>query len=133
MALSAHEIQLNRIAQGMMPVKEGVAWFEGLSPDDQRAVLRTLAFMTEQAHPHSAEVPVAIEEAGLKATFTPCVIVLRARLPEKGCVRLPSLPRHEWSKSFRLMLALFTLADRRRWKISCQNGCMHPWHNLPSQ
>jgi hypothetical protein len=130
MALSSTELQLNRIAQGLLPISEGIAWFDALAQDEQEAVLRTLAYITSQSHPLANEVEPAMAQAGLKSTFTPCVVVLKAPLPEKGCQRLPGLPRDEWLKSFRLMIALFALADRRRRETSCRNGCTHDWHNL---
>jgi len=130
MALTGHELQLNRIAQGLVSVPEGIAWFEALAPDEQQSVLRILAYITSQSHPLSAEVEVAIGQALLKPTLTPCVMVLKAPLPETGCQKLPALPSDEWVKSFRLMIALFSLADRRRRETSCRSGCTHEWHNL---
>lgn len=130
MALTSTEVRLNRIAQGSVPVKEGIEWFDALARDEQQSVLRTLAYITSQSHPLAKEVEPAISQAGLKLTFTPCIMVLKAPLPEKGCQRLPDLPPDEWSKSFRLMVALFALADRRRRETSCRNGCTHDWHNL---
>ena len=131
MALSSTELQLNRIAQNLVPVKEGIEWFVALAQEEQRSVLSALAYITSQSHPLASEVEPAIAEAGLKPTFTPCVMVLKAPRPEKGCQRLPGLPPDEWVKSFRLMIALFALADRRRRETSCRNGCTHDWHNLP--
>jgi hypothetical protein len=130
MALSGTELQLNRIAQGMVSVPDGVSWFEALAQQEQQVVLRTLAYITSQSHPLPAEVEPAIAQARLKPTFTPCVMVRKAPLPEKGCQSLPGLPSDEWVKSFRLMIALFTLADRRRRETWCRNGCDHDWHNL---
>ena len=130
MALSEIELQLNRIAQGSVSVPDGVSWFEGVTQDQQQSVLRTLAYITSQSHPLAAEVDAAIAQAGLKPTFTPCVMVRKAPIPEKGCLALSGLPPEEWVKSFRLMVALFTLADRRRREISCRSGCTHEWHNL---
>ena len=78
MALSPTELQLNRIAQGLVPVKEGIEWFVALAQEEQRSVLRALAYITSQSHPLANEVEPAIAEAGLKPTFTPCVMVLKA-------------------------------------------------------
>jgi len=130
MSLTPYELQLNRIAQDLISVADGVAWFQGLGSDEKRSVLRVLQHITNQAHPLKSEVEPAITQAGLKPTFTPCVIVLKAETPEKGFAKLPTLPQDEWVKSFRLLMALFTLADRRRRESVCRNGCSHEWHNL---
>jgi hypothetical protein len=127
--LTPHELQLNRIAQGLIPLAEGTAWFEGLGSEEQRAVLRVLVLITGQAHPLKSEVEPAIKQAQLKPTFTPCVMVSKAPIPEKG-FNFGNLPPHEWVKTFRLLIALFSIADRRRRETSCRNGCTHAWHHL---
>ena len=128
--LTPHELQLNRIAQGLVPVAEGIAWFEGLGSDEQDAVLRVLVLITVQAHPLKSEVEPAIREAKLKPTFTPCVMVSKAPIPKKGFHKFGNLPPQEWVKTFRLLIALFSIADRRRRETSCRNGCSHAWHHL---
>jgi len=65
MALSSTELQLNRIAQGLLPISEGIAWFDALAQDEQEAVLRTLAYITSQSHPLANEVEPAMAQAGL--------------------------------------------------------------------
>ncbi|MDX3531055.1 DUF5958 family protein [Streptomyces sp. ID05-39B] len=51
----------------------------------------------------------------------------------RGCRRLgtEALPAYELTKSFRLLVALFTIADTRRRTLYCAGGCGHAWHNLP--
>ena len=127
--LTPHELQLNRIAQGLIPASEGIAWFEGLGSDEQQAVLRLLVLITVQAHPLKSEVEPAISQAKLKPTFTPCVMVSKAEIPERG-FNFGNLPPHEWTKTFRLLIALFSIADRRRRETTCRNGCSHAWHHL---
>jgi len=127
--LTPHELHLNRIAQGLIPASEGIAWFEGLGSDEQQAVLRLLVLITVQAHPLKSEVEPAISQAKLKPTFTPCVMVSKAEIPERG-FNFGNLPPHEWTKTFRLLIALFSIADRRRRETTCRNGCSHAWHHL---
>jgi hypothetical protein len=128
--LTPHELQLNRIAQGLIPITEGIAWFERLGSEEQQAVLRVLILITVQAHPLKSEVEPAISQAQLKPTFTPCVMVSKAPIPEKGFHKFGNLPPHEWLKTFRLLTALFGIADRRRRETSRRNGCSHAWHHL---
>ncbi|WP_274506119.1 DUF5958 family protein [Streptomyces murinus] len=44
---------------------------------------------------------------------------------------MATLPVHELTKSFRLLVALFGVADTRRRELYCAGGCTHAWHNLP--
>mgnify|MGYP001793797702 CR=1 FL=1 len=128
--LTDTELQLNRIAQGLVRESDGIAWFEALPPDQRQQVLHTLARICGQAHPRSDELPKAIERAQLKPTFTPCVLLEIAQVPEKGLHRILALPESEQVKSFRLMIALLAIADARRRESHCKDGCSHEWHNL---
>jgi uncharacterized protein YjeT (DUF2065 family) len=42
------EVYLNQLAQGLVRVSEGVAWFGRLAPDQQRTVLRDLVYFARQ-------------------------------------------------------------------------------------
>ena len=123
-------LKLNLIAQGLLPWSEGVSWFTGLSSSEKVAVLRDLVHIVTQAHPLAVEVDRAIDVAGLKRTFTPCVLVRKADRPEKAFHNVLSLPEAEWEKSFRLLLGLLAVADTRRRATQCAAGCSHEWHQL---
>jgi hypothetical protein len=125
-------LKLNQIAQGLLPWSLGVSWFTGLLPSDQKSVLRDLAYITNQAHPRAEEVEPAMRLAGLKSTFTPCVLVSKGLSPERAFHKIVSLPETEWENSFRLLLALLSVADARRRTAHCAQGCSHEWHQLPS-
>jgi hypothetical protein len=123
-------VRLNRIAQGTVPLEEGLAWFEGLDASDRFAVLRELASYCHQAHPHLEEGALAIERSGLKPTFTPCVLLQKAIVPERAVWRIAALPTDEQLKAFRLLMTLLTIADARRRATQCKDGCSHEWHAL---
>ena len=125
-----NELQLNRIAQGLLAEDVGLRWFEGLSAEERIAVLRDLVHITAQSHPNGEEVPLAIAKSGLKPTFTPCVMLRTAEQPGRALSRIASLSAPEHTKSFRLLLALFSIADTRRRETQCKDGCTHEWHNL---
>jgi hypothetical protein len=125
-----NELQLNRIAQGLVPEELGLRWFGGLAAAERVAVLQDLAYITHQSHPKLEEVPLAIVRSGLKPTFTPCVMLQNADRPTSALSRIASLPEPEHAKSFRLLLALFSIADARRRDTQCKDGCTHEWHNL---
>ncbi|MEU5198752.1 DUF5958 family protein [Streptomyces scabiei] len=122
--LYAHEVVLNELAQGLRPVVEGVEWFEGLAEDDQRKVLHAPVLFCGQARACEEDVPESIARSGIRPTHTPAVMLTKWRF---GMDRLPT---YELTKSFRLLVALFSIADTRRRMLHCADGCGHEWHNL---
>ena len=95
-------------------------------------MLRDLASIAHQAHLRAEEVGPAMQLAGLKPTFTPCVLVSKGASPEKAFHKIASLPEAEWEKSFRLLLGLLSIADARRRATHCAQGCSHEWHQMRS-
>ncbi|MPY35184.1 hypothetical protein FNH09_29255 [Streptomyces adustus] len=124
--LYGHEVILNELAQGLRPTAEGVEWFEGHSEDDQRKVLHALVLFCHQARACEDDVPESIARSGIRPTHTPAVMLAKWRFG------MPDLPAHELGKSFRLLVALFGIADTRRRTLRCAGGCGHEWHNLPN-
>ncbi|MFF3337057.1 DUF5958 family protein [Streptomyces sp. NPDC002888] len=116
---------LNELAQGLRPTAEGVEWFEGLSEDDRRKVLHTLVLFCGQARASADDVPESITRSGIRPTHTPAVMLTKWRFG------MAQLPGYELTKSFRLLVALFSIADTRRRTLYCAEGCSHAWHNLP--
>jgi len=130
--LSPTELLLNRIAQGHTAQAEGLLWFQSKSSAEQQAILLKLSQVCQQSHPTPQEASQAIGLSSLKASFTPCVLLRNATLPENAFQQILGLPLVEKSKSFRLLLALFTVSDTRRRQTQCKNGCSHEWHHLPA-
>lgn len=126
------DLYLNRIAQGLVSESAAYVWFEGQEPSNKKHILLALSNICMQAHPLLTEVPKAIEQSGLKPTFTPCVLLMQASSPEGSFGKIVSLPAIEQAKSFRLLISLFIIADTRRRETDCKNGCTHAWHNLPA-
>ncbi|MDQ0960747.1 hypothetical protein QFZ66_004625 [Streptomyces sp. B4I13] len=122
--LYAHEVVLNELAQGLRPTAEGVEWFEGRSEDDQRKVLHALVEFCGQARACEEDVPESIARSGIRPTHTPAVMLTKWRFG------MAALPAYELTKSFRLLVALFSIADTRRRTQHCADGCGHEWHNL---
>ncbi|MEU6524865.1 DUF5958 family protein [Streptomyces sp. NPDC046924] len=116
---------LNELAQGLRPTAEGVEWFEDLSEDDQRKVLHALVLFCGQARAREEDVPESIARSGIRPTHTPAVMLTKWRFG------MEELPTYELTKSFRLLVALFSIADTRRRTLRCARGCDHAWHNLP--
>lgn len=123
-------LTINRAAQNLMPFEETQAWFALLGVNEQRKVLDRLRYFVIQSHPTKEEAAQAIQQSGLRKTFTPCVLIMRFEMVE-ALGRIVQLPADEQAKSFRLLLKVFAIADERRRLTQCVNGCTHEWHNLP--
>ena len=130
--LTPIELQLNRIAQGRVSHAEGSSWFRAQPLHERNCILRVLARVCQQSHPNPQGVSQAFAHAGLKTTFTPCVLLAKVPRPEQALNQVLELPAREQLKSFKLLLALFTIADTRRRQTQCMDGCSHEWHNLPA-
>jgi DMSO/TMAO reductase YedYZ molybdopterin-dependent catalytic subunit len=115
---------LNELAQGLRPAAEGVEWFESLSEDEQRKILHALVLFCGQARACEEDVPESIARSGIRPTHTPAVMLTKWRFGMEG------LPAYELTKSFHLLVALFSIADTRRRTLHCVGGCGHEWHNL---
>lgn len=121
------DVLLNRLGQGTVSEHEGCQWFGHLAGDEQREVLNRLWYFAAQAGAQEGDVADAIVRAKLKATFTPCVLLKNGRLKIQ-VAKLLDLPHAERERSFRLLLALFQIADERRRSTTCATGCSHWWH-----
>ncbi|MGY4918035.1 DUF5958 family protein [Streptomyces sp. 900116325] len=123
----AHEVTLNELAQGLRPMAEGIEWFEGLVEEEQRRAIQSLVYFCGQARAREEDVPECIERSGIRPTHTPAVMLTRWNLGMAG------LPAYELTKSFRLLVALFSIADARRRALHCAGGCSHEWHQFSAQ
>ncbi|MEV3921348.1 DUF5958 family protein [Actinomadura coerulea] len=122
---------LNMLAQGLRPAADGIAWFEALTSDQQHDALLKLAAFCTQAGATSEDATEAIRRAGIRPTHTPAVLLSRGRAMNQ-LAKVVNLPGHERSKSFRLLVALLSIADDRRQTRHCSDGCTHDWHQLRS-
>ncbi|MFJ5141307.1 DUF5958 family protein [Streptomyces sp. NPDC088707] len=80
-----------------------------------------------QARARQDDAPESIARSGIRPTHTPAVMLMKWRFG------MAQLPAYELTKSFRLLVALFSIADTRRRALYCVEGCGHEWHNLSAQ
>ncbi|MEV5239806.1 DUF5958 family protein [Streptomyces cinnamoneus] len=120
---------INELAQGVRGMDDGVAWFSGLPEDARDAVLREVVLCISQAHPTAEEARASVARSGLKVTANPAVMIQRAPLMER-VGRIAGLPADEHVNAFRLLIALFSIADTRRRETECRGQCGHDWHHL---
>ncbi|WP_454324216.1 DUF5958 family protein [Streptomyces ambofaciens] len=79
-----------------------------------------------QARARQEDVPDSITRSRVRPTHTPAVMLTKWRFG------MEFLPTYELVKAFRLLVALFSIADARRRRLYCARGCSHAWHNLPT-
>ena len=127
--MSAQEVYLNELAQGIRPMSEGAAWFTSLEEDQMRSVLRELAGFATQAGATDRDVEGAIKSSAVKPTATPAVLLRRPNLRSQ-LAKVANLPKPELLAAFPLFVALLNRADDRRRRTRCAGGCQHWWHNL---
>ena len=125
-------IRLNQYAQGVRPMSEASSWFASLEAGQRQDVLRVLAALIQQAHPRPTEIPEAIRKAGLKPTHTPSVLLGKGPFTAQAA-KVWGLPEEEQPRSFSLFVALLGIADGRRRRTECADGCSHWWHQDPSR
>jgi hypothetical protein len=119
------EVLLNQIAQDIIPFEKGLAWFKTLSSDEKREVIRSLCRMSiQEAHYLDSEIDLAIAISGLKPTHTPCVLLKKGKEYLRKTIELPE---KEQIQSFCLLIALYSIADKRR-REKCGENCHHWWH-----
>ncbi|MFG2267331.1 DUF5958 family protein [Streptomyces sp. NPDC048720] len=119
---------LNEIAQELRTLDDGAGWFSGLAPARQTEVLQEVAGYAMQAHITAADGRAGVARSGVKPTANPSVMICMDP-PRYGFAGLPTA---EHVKAFRVLVSVFAVADTRRRKTYCKDGCRHPWHNLPA-
>ncbi|WP_326816332.1 MULTISPECIES: DUF5958 family protein [unclassified Streptomyces] len=128
--MTERDVMLNELAQGLRPMSQGIEWFDALGPEEQSEALLFLCHHCVQARVVAEDGPESIRRAGLRLTHTPAVLITRGRI-EHQLGKIASLtPLDERRKAFRLLVAVFAIADGRRRERFCSDGCGHWWHRL---
>ncbi|CAL9612930.1 DUF5958 family protein [Streptomyces sp. enrichment culture] len=128
--MNERDVLLNELAQGLRPVSDGIEWFDGLSREAQSEVLSLLRHHCVQARAVAEDASDSIRRSGLRPTHTPAVLMSRGRIDEQLGKIAALTPLDERRKAFRLLVAVFTIADARRRERFCADGCSHWWHRL---
>lgn len=76
--------------------------------------------MIIQSKPQVKDIELAIEDSGLKPTYTPCVL-LKKGIAKHNLQKIVNLPEEEYMKSFVLLLSLFKAGYKRRFNIEKDN------------
>ncbi|MEW1698023.1 DUF5958 family protein [Streptomyces sp. NPDC091278] len=117
---------VNEMTQVHRTLDDGTSWFSGLSPAGRQEVLREVGGYAMQAHITAADGRVGVARSGVKPTANPSVMICLDP-PRTG---FADLPADEHVKAFRVLVAVFAVADARRRETSCKGTCGHAWHHL---
>ncbi|MFF2382639.1 DUF5958 family protein [Streptomyces sp. NPDC058108] len=128
--MNERDVLINKLAQGLRPMPEGIEWFDGLGQEEQSEVLLFLCHHCVQARAVTEDAPESIRRAGLRPTHTPAVLISRGRIDEQLGKIAGLTPLDERRKAFRLLVAVLAIADGRRRERFCSGGCSHWWHEL---
>jgi hypothetical protein len=120
-------IFVNQLAQGIVRDSVGDAWFQAQNVDDKRRLLLGLNVLILQASPLKEDVPLAISEAQLAPTLTPCVMIAKHDLKVQ-LAKLAWLPEPEIQRVFRLLIKLLAVSDNRRRREKPLDLINHWWH-----
>jgi len=129
------EMYLNQIAQEVVPTDEALQWFNDLKDSEQLDMFQILLFIILQAGALADDADRAVTKSGLRPTFTPCVLLYKVQREQpfsqsalqQVLLKIVNLPANEKEKSFRLLIALFQVADARR-RERCFEPERHWWH-----
>ena len=120
-----NEILLNQYGQDLISLKELMSsHYDKISTEDKRIYLNDILNLIIQSKPVIEDVPHAIRMAGLKDTYTPCVL-LKKGITYASMSKIINLPDDELEKAVVLFLNLFKIAYRRR--FSQETDTTHKW------
>jgi hypothetical protein len=117
-------IYLNQLAQTIKPWDKGKEWFLSLPTDVQLEVLNTLSYLILQAGANGKDAELAVNFSSLKPAYTCCQLLLKvakdgpigSSVLQLMLSKIVNLPEYERGKSFICLIALFSVADKKRRK-----------------
>lgn len=128
--MTENEIIINRISQDKISFVNGLAWFDKLTMIGQKEIIRQLTYFIQQTHPDRESIDLGLENAPLKKTMTPVILLKTQENYKIALSKIIDLPDSELKKSFITLMSVFKVVDKKRRESECKNGCAHDWHNL---
>ncbi|VAW77752.1 hypothetical protein MNBD_GAMMA12-3207 [hydrothermal vent metagenome] len=123
------ELKINKLAQGLIPFEEGLAWYDESDAEFRNKIMKVLDLCIYQSHPTNEDIEEGIKESGLKETYSPCVLVRKKPFNDVR-QKVLNMPEPDLRRSFILFLSIFGAADKHRRETLCKGGCTHEWHNI---
>jgi hypothetical protein len=111
---------INKYAQDLIGLNDLISPFESMDISQKRDTLNELRFLILQSKPTNQDIDLAIKESGLKATYTPCVLLGKG-VEQHNLKKIVLLPESELIKVYALFLSLFKIAYKRRFNEERDN------------
>lgn len=115
-----YELLINKYGQGLIQAEDVWRVFEQLDYNEKEDFFIGMLYLIMQSKSQDEDVEEAISSSQLKPTFTPCVLLTKG-VSHHNLLRIIGLPENEWRKILYLLLALFRIAYRRRFKAEFNN------------
>lgn len=115
------EILINKYGQDLITSEKLTEKFNLLDSHQNRLFLNDILHLIMQSKAKDEDIEEAIRESKLKVTYTPCVL-LKNGVANHNLQRLVQLPTNELNKVFVLLLNLFKIAYKRRFKLEKNNA-----------
>jgi len=127
--MSPNVLFINRLAQGIIPISQGLSWFSGLGEEERSKVMSDLNLCIHQSHPTKIDIEIGIKNSELKDTYSPCVLIRKKpfNLVRQKVLNFTDLDQE---RAFELFIHVFSVADTRRRIEICKGVCTHDWHHL---
>ncbi|MCL2860762.1 MAG: DUF5958 family protein [Oscillospiraceae bacterium] len=114
------EILINQYGQDLISIDILLNRFELLNMEQKRIFLKDILNLINQSKAGDGDIQEAIENSNLKSTYTPCVM-LKKGIASHLLYKIIELPDNEIDKVLVLLISLFKIAYKRRFKLENNN------------
>lgn len=130
------QVIINLAAQGTISAKRSLEWFETLDARERTQTLTELVQCSWQAHVTGKDGGNAVTISGIRPTFTPCALLIKAAREDpdgeivigKSMNTIISLPPAESIKSFKVLVALLSVGEKKRRDRTGVSPEKYWWH-----
>ena len=124
----SEEIFINQYVQHIHGLEKMDRWFNSKDIHDKKRIVHNLLNMMIQAHPTYEEITNASIQLNLERSPATIKLMNQNKPYSKFGYELIHLPEADLVNCFNLLLETLSIADKRRFKKHCINGCNHWWH-----
>lgn len=114
-------ISVNQFGQSLIDIEHLLKMFESFEINYKRDFLNGLLDLILQSKVGNTDIEAAIENSKLKPTFTPCVLIKKGT-DDYNLRVMVKLRENELEKVFKLLMALFKIAYKRRFDLETVLG-----------
>lgn len=122
------EIFINQYTQHINSLKKLDEWFNLQSVQNKKNTILNVLDMVIQAHPTYDEISLAACTLNKRNSSSATKLLNQNKPYYKYGYELIDFPEQELLNSFNILLVTLSIADSRRKREECANGCTHWWH-----